>query len=80
MELLPEPVREQVNLKILNGTSLRAILAWLRGSGYGQITYMKLWWWYQANYQAWLNRREFSAVFGAESTASSAKHQNKSPR
>jgi hypothetical protein len=65
MDLLPDTVKEEVNLKILNGTSLRAVLAWLRGLGYGQITYAKLWLWYQANYQRWLNHRQYSAVFGS---------------
>ena len=63
MDLLPDAVKEEANLKLLNGTSLRAVLAWLRGSGYGQITYAKLWLWYQANHQAWLNRRLCAAAF-----------------
>lgn len=70
MDLLPEQVKEQVNLKILNGSSLRATLAWLRGTGYGDITYRKLWVWYQGNYLAWLTRRQFSTALHSDATAS----------
>jgi hypothetical protein len=70
MDLLPEQVKEQVNLKILNGSSLRATLAWLRGVGYGDITYAKLWVWYESNYLPWLNRRQFSTALQSDATAS----------
>jgi hypothetical protein len=76
MDLLPEQVREEVNLKILNGSSLRAVLAWLHGSGYGQINHSRLWLWYRANYQKWLKQRQYSDVFASMATDHKSKLQN----
>lgn len=55
---LPKPVRDAVNLMLLNGATLQAVCDWLATEGQGEFSPENISNWRQGGHQHWLNGQE----------------------